>query len=42
MTINLQSVFMSILNSEEKKSYLKVLTWLEFAEGYLNPVTKRF
>ena len=49
MTINLQSIFISSLNSEkqitdcqikEKKSCLKALVWLKLSEGYLNLVTR--
>ena len=48
MTINLQSIFISLVVSEKtigckmkgKKSCLKALAWLELAEGYLNLVTK--
>ena len=49
MTINLQSISISTLNSEkvsgcqmtEKNSCLKALAWLELAEGYLNLANKR-
>ena len=48
MTVNLQSIFISSLNSEKKmwssdekkKPCLKTLEWLELAEVYLNYVTK--
>ena len=48
MTVNLQSIFISSLNSEKecgrqmkrKKPCLKALEWLELAEVYLNYVTK--
>ena len=44
MTINLQPIFISSLNSEKASgchnSYLKALAWLEHAEFNLNLVTK--